>query len=570
MKKNIKNLMPAYVIAFVACFMILIYEPIFMYATNINDIWFDIYMMTPPMLLIFLIVLIFISITYTAIYFINKHFSKDLKFYKIILLISTGLLIILYIQGNFLINNLPALDGKIIDYSIYKLDNYISLAVYLIVIISLIVVCKKFKIERTIKGCTFIVGVIFCMLFVSLISTSLTTDKMFGKKENIPIVTNDNINNISTDKNFLIFLVDTIDSRTFYKALENSPEFKETFTDFTYYPDALSGYTCTRDSIPFIFSGIWNENKTDFETYSSNAYSNSTFLKNLQKSGYNINLYESELIWNGERNINIENLDTSNKVKLIPFLKQEGKYILFKYLPYNLKKYSRIENLNFLKCSDKYVDGATSMEDVIEKYKGKTTYTGNNIANYNNLKNNQILNKQKQKYFQYVHIDGAHVPFEMDKNLNIIENGTYLDKVEASLTITDLYIKRLKENNAYENSVIVVLADHGHFHSGKPDEPPAQYIERSNPMLLIKGLNENHEDMQISDKAISYEDLNGAFSDLLNDKQSSELFENIGNERKRRFLFYSWTKEDHMVEYEVTGKAWDISKFKATGREFNR
>ena len=49
-----------------------------------------------------------------------------------------------------------------------------------------------------------------------------------------------------------------------------------------------------------------------------------------------------------------------------------------------------------------------------------------------------------------------------------------------------------------------------------------------------------------------------------------ELFKNIDINKPRRFLWYWLNKENHMVEYEQTGYAWDEDTLKSTGKEFNR
>ena len=70
--------------------------------------------------------------------------------------------------------------------------------------------------------------------------------------------------------NFLILLVDMEDSKTFDKVLrENKKE--ALFKDFTYFPDTLSAYPFTRESIPYIFSGNWYEAQTSFADYYNEA-----------------------------------------------------------------------------------------------------------------------------------------------------------------------------------------------------------------------------------------------------------------------------------------------------------
>ena len=78
MKNNIKNLIPAYILAFVVSFMLYIYEPILIYSTNFNDFWFDFKAMMGVIPIYFAILFVGLSIGYTALYFINKAFSKKL------------------------------------------------------------------------------------------------------------------------------------------------------------------------------------------------------------------------------------------------------------------------------------------------------------------------------------------------------------------------------------------------------------------------------------------------------------------------------------------------------------
>ncbi len=61
-------------------------------------------------------------------------------------------------------------------------------------------------------------------------------------------------------------------------------------------------------------------------------------------------------------------------------------------------------------------------------------------------------------------------------------------------------------------------------------------------------INEKHELIE-SDIPVSYMDLQEAYEDLLHDKKSTELFQNIEKNRTRKMLWYEYTKENHMVEY---------------------
>ena len=537
--KKIKNM---YILSFIISFMVWIYEPIVMYANNILDLWFDIDIIFGPLILIFILFFLLLCFIYTSIYFISNKINKENKFYKFISILSYILFIDFYIQGNYLIYNLPKLNGDFINWSKYKTDSIISFLVLIILVVLTLFLLKKKKYDKVSNIYNYVSIAIFAILCISLITTCFTTD-VLKKKDPIEFTTK-NINNVSTNQNFFILLVDAVDSRIFNKVL-NESEYKNTFNDFTYYPDTMSTYAFTRDSIPFILSGVWNENDYKFLDYYNNAMDNSPLIDSLIEKNYSINLYDEDILWNSDKTKNIDNAI----VKKVPldkfvFYRQEAKYFIFKYFPYFLKKYSFIETMDFYRCKDR---------------REVDIYNWDNDFIYNLMDNK--VNKIDNNNFSYMHIEGGHPPFDRDENFNYIKNGSYDQKLIVTIKIINKFINRLKENGVYDNSVIIVLSDHGYNFDDSEG--------RQNPILYIKGRDEHHE-MYNTDTAISYVDLIDAYKDLLDGKKSMELFKNINKDRNRRFLFYLYMHENHMVEYEQFGKAWELDTLKPTGREFNR
>ena len=538
-----KKLLPSYILSIIICFTIFLYEPITMYANNINDFWFDFWIMLKPILVLFLSSTIIALVLYTLIYKLNNKFIKKSNIYNIILVLSYIVFFASYIQGNFLVGNLPSLDGTKIVWEGYRVDNIITLVIWLVIITIYIITIKKYKFEKVINTSKYISLAVLAMLSVSLITIIATTD-VFMKKT-ILVSTTENINTASSDKNFFIFLVDAVDSRMFDNIRKKS-EYKDTFNDFTYYPDTMSLYAFTRDSIPLILSGVWNDNKKNFIDYYDDAMNSSPLIDSLIEKQYDINIYDYELRWSTNKVKNVSNVKNKNDtLEVFRYAVHQLKYVGFKYLPYNLKKLAKIENLNFELCRKERMDDAFKWDNKIE---------------YDIIKNNDIF-KINDKMFKFIHVEGGHVPFDLDENLNKIENGTYEQKLKATLKLIDAYMKRLKENYVYDNSVIIVMADHGYNFENTDG--------RQNPILYIKGINEKH-DMYESNKAISYLDLIDAYKDLLDNKKSEDLFENISSTRKRKYIWYEYTKENHMVEYEQSGKAWETEKLVPTGIEYNR
>lgn len=545
-KETIHKLSPGIILIFVISFMFFIYEPLLMYSTNINDFWFDFSTLFSSNIVIFLCFFMFLMLIYIGIFFIDKAYIKNNKLLNILTVILFGLFIMFYIQGNYLISDLPKLDGSAILWNMYSTQNFISIILFAIISISLVILCYKFKIEKVVNTTKYISLTIFAMLFISLFTTVLTTENVFDSKKSISI-TNRNFENYSSDENFIIFVTDVTDSLIFHEVLENSDKYSDIFNDFTYYPDTVAGYTFTSESIPFIFSSKWYKNETSFKDYSTKSFNESKLLNTLKNNDFDLNIYGKGIIWDDNKAKNISNFDIlNNKINNNKLFIEETKYIMFKYLPFPFKRYSDIETMDYYSVNEK------EDEDNLYSFYDCTFY-----ARLKEMK----FKKIKDKQFKFIHIEGAHVPYNYDKDVNIITNGTYEQKVEATLTIVATYINKLKELGVYDNSNIIVMADHGYNYDDTHG--------RQNPILYIKGINEEHE-MNESELPISYEDLSDAYLDLIEGKQSNELFENVDKDRERRYMFYHYTKEHHMIEYIQKGKAWDEDTLVESGKIYDR
>lgn len=541
-KLSFKEFSVSLIMFFTLAFMLFIYEPIVAYSSNVNDYWFNFKTLVLNNLLIFIGVLLSFSVLSFIIYFVSKKFKKDIV-YKIYLMIVFIIFIATYIQGNYLAGSLPTLDGSPIIWSDYTKQSLISIGMWLVLIVINIILYKKLSKEYT-SIVKYVSLAVFAMLSVSLVSILLTNKEIYVEKGSYTATT-DNINQISKNQNFLMLVVDMADSKTFNNVLKNMGK-EELLKDFTYYPDTLSAYPFTRESIPFMLSGEWFVEQDTFTNYYNDVMDNSKFLKTLRDKNYDINIYESELGWTNEKALDVNNIKAVNfEIDKSNLFKQEFKYLSFKYLPFNLKKYSNIESLDYTLCRKSDLDT-------------NNIYKMENDFVYDELNS---LKTQKNNYFQFLHIDGGHYPWDMNKDFEKIENGTYEEKIESSIVVIEKYLDRIKESGQYDNSVIIILADHGN----NGYDP----VGRQNPILYIKGINEKNIKMKVSDKKVSYDDLNQSiYYDLLDGKKSDDLLTNIDKNRKRRFIWYK--DYDKLYEQVLDGHAWETDKLKNTGKKYER
>ena len=150
MKKLFKDMLPVTILAFLASFLIYIYEPIITYSTNINDFWFDFKLMLPNILSYFALLFLIIWIFYNYIYLFCSAIKKE-GIFKVIMIISFIVLAFTYVEGTFLSGSLPTLDGEIIEWGSYTKENIQSIIVLLILIVAEIFCVVKYKLDQTLK-----------------------------------------------------------------------------------------------------------------------------------------------------------------------------------------------------------------------------------------------------------------------------------------------------------------------------------------------------------------------------------------------------------------------------------
>lgn len=516
-----------------------------MFAPNVDDFWFDYKILFSLSLLLFFGFFAVLSV-------ISIVLSRFKKLYYFFFFTLFALFLIFYIHSNYLAGFLPQMDGEAFDWS-GKAANISSIAVCLVVLVAVCLSIKFVSAKKMTKVCSCISLVVCVMLGVSLISM-IATKPVFKNKADGAVATTDGINYLSSDENFLILMIDAVDSRTFKNIVDSKDEYKEMLMDFSYYPDTMSGYAFTRESVPFILSGEWFENKADFNEYATNAFSNSKVINHAKDNGFDCYFYDDDIRWNNDQAFEMKNIvPKPMTVKKSIFLRQEIKYILFKILPFPLKRFSSIQTLNFENSQVEPSSGLFNWHD--------STWKDNYLE-----RNTEMTDG---KMFQWLHVEGAHVPFSLDENAEVIEDdsGTYEQKVEGVIVIVEKYLDRLKKNGAYDNSTIIILADHGY--SVDADSKDWR-LQRYNPVLYIKGKGEHHHTTKINSARISQLEFSDAFVELMDGKKSTEIFESVPESgRERRALVYAYNEEWHMDEYLNSKKAWETDGFKPTGNVFD-
>lgn len=521
------------------CFMFFIYAPLELLFTNQDEFWYDVWLLFPVMFIVFAV---FFGISTLLL---NVILGKKENLYHKIIIFYFIAFICSYIQGTFLAGNLPRLDGTAIDWSQFPMERIKTILVWVIVTALVLALLKFIRMKKMLKVIQYASAFAFAVLFVSLISVGIIEDG-FKHKPNMTICTANQFE-MSQDTNFIILVLDALDAGGWNEVYEKHPEYREVLEDFTFYEDAMGTYSFTKHSIPFMLSGKWHENEGPFREYSTDAYMNSPLFASLQEKSYKMGLYEQDVILDDEGFYMFDNI-FSNKggaESWSSFIRWQIQMTGFKYAPFDFKRICFVNPEAFKKLRI--------------PPENEQVFIDSNVVFYDSVLHEDIT-LIPEKCFKFIHIEGAHLPFRYDENVNVISNGTYESNVEACMTITKAYLEKLKESGVYDNSVIMIMADHGFCYQDTNDT-----LHRQNPVLFIKGVGEKH-DFQVSDAPVSWEDLQDIYSRLLNGADSMSVVDYTENDkRKRRYLHYEYREDDCMREYIQEGKARNEDTFKPTG-----
>ena len=532
-------------VTFAVSLLWMVYSPLMLYLGNASEFRYDLYSILPTVFLMFAVGMV----TGTIVYFIAHRIGK--LPYKFMIGFGLVFLLVTFVQGTFLAGSLPALDGTKFNWEPYQTERIQSLILILLVLAAVLFLALKQKGKYFFPSVNLLTALMSVLMVITIVITGLQTGG-FRPKRSASVTANEEFT-YSTDQNLIILVIDATDSGLFRELMETEdPEYTDYFTDFTYYPDTVGCYTYTEHAVPFILTGQWMENQEEFETFETNAMDQSPLLRELEQRDYRLGVYEDALVYEGEGIYRFENV-ADDHFKLDSFgeyARQSFFMTWYQYMPYQLKPYLASEDM---------------LSNLQNRAIGQSeAFTSSNTEFYDAVKEKEIQYAD-DKCFRFIHIEGAHVPFVYDKDMNRIpmEEGSYKQNIQATMTAVHAYLEKLKENNVYDNSAIIVLADHGF----SEEEP---LLGRANPFLMIKGISEQHP-FSISEAPVSYEDLQETYRMLMDGKQTDELLQIPETEgRARRFLAYDYNNPDHMVEYLQTGNAADLGTMAPTGKEYDR
>lgn len=487
-------------------FTFAIYMPSSLFISNIDDFALDYIKIVPLIALVSVAVLV-------IVYIIGLIIPIKRLFYSYVLLVFS-LALGFYIQGNFLNPAFNSLNGKEIAWSEYKINGIISIIAWILVFVVPQVV---YAIKENIMSLIVKWGSLFvtAMQLVSLVVLLLTTHKVVS---NDFAVTKNGEFELSSKNNTIMFVVDTLDASWFEDMLLPNEEYKKSLKDFTYFDDAVAGGAPTVLGIPTLLTGkIDMDASRDTSEYYKDAYESSSLFADMQKSNCNVKLFTEFYYLDYCDKNSVDNLKMEQKYVISSrrgFIECLYKFVSFYAMPQFLKQ-------NFWLYSGEFNQYITLEDNTSNLYKL------DDAQFYQDFKEKGITTQNDKDTFVMYHLNGAHSPYVMDENAQAVPSDSIgVDsQIRGIFKIIKEYMDELKAKGIYDSSTIIITADHGGIDL------------YSNPAILVKERNANHDEMVVSDSKITFTNVNNTIaSSTLKDSSAygENVFE-VGDKQMVRF-----------------------------------
>lgn len=531
------------IFAFLA-FLVGIYAPFEMYITNPTEFWFSIKHFMPLCIIVSL--LIFLCCTLI-------HYILPEKFRETFEWLIFALECAIYVQGTFLNIDIGQLTGISFASKTYILY-YVRDAVAWIIIFGVVAFFYKKKRDIFEKVMVYFPAFLLITLMITSITLFINAYKDEAKKSETTAFNSEyRLTTLGKDENIIVFVLDMFDSRYLNTIANEYSDALNEFDGFTIYDNYTGGYATTSYSLAFLNSGKYFRNEKILDDAVNERES---YIDTLRDAGYDTANYGS-YGFPGRTYIGFSNfvsgvVKVRNPLKFIFHIYEMG---AFRYAP-------NICKVEFMKFTDKLGGD----QGIISEY---NMYDESNIGVYNSFCNNP-MQIEDGKCFKLIYTRGTHYPYVNNENLEeVASNEDHpIECAIGVLKMVEKYISEMKKTGVYDNSTIIITADHGYFSDYGMDE-------FSKPILMIKKMN-SHGEVNYNSSPVSQEDFAATIEGIATGEEINRFGKSIfaynEDDVRDRFYYHYYLKEKgnarRLIEFKINNDSNVKNAFELTGNEY--
>jgi len=494
-------------------------------------------------------VLLCFALVFAVLIFVIPRFRG--KVFEFLLTIGFGLLLAGYIQGNYLNWGLGQLTGDAVIWGDFKPQIAASVICWIGALVLAFLIWRR---SRTVwRGLIIFVPFLVILLqgvaFISVINESTTVTRggpgYFWQTAD-ETLTIEGINSVANEKNAILIVLDRLDQEFIEEIAAEDPDFFSELDGFTEFDDFIQYFGSTFPSVAAYLTGhrfMYDMPRTAYFDY---AWANAEFMHKLRERGIDIRLYvDRGACFDSTRQLDglasntfKGQLDINKRAMLVKLLKLSG----YRFAPIFMKQAFWLSPYEFY--------------DLMILTDETAPYMVNNFGYYESLITNGLsVWDDVDESFKYLHLQGSHPPLNMNEYIEYVEEATIVQQSKGALRIVYEYLRQLRELGHYEDSVIIIMGDHGNY-LGNDLERPAR------AGLLVKPAGSFGTPLEYSHAPVSPDQLHATFMEGLfgSSEDFGPTFFDIseGDPMVREYTINRW-------RYRITGDGRDFSNWEFIG-----
>jgi len=395
-----------------------------------------------------------------------------------------GVFIAAYIQTLFLNGNMVALTGATTEYSVRSFYNITNLLIWGVIISAPVVIwiitrVKKINYNYE-KVLIFSVLIMTGMQITGLTVKAVTTELPNGFDEDTPVFSSyEPLSSFSKDKNIIVFILDKLDGMYMRETLETYPHLNEALDGFTFYENNISEYWVTFPSITSMLTGHYYREGQTYNEYFNEAWSKRGFVDILRENNFTTNLYldiTTTYQYHGQLFDKADNMKRAEAggLNIKGFIDTVPRLSMGRMAPYLLK--NRILATVLPDFANNMIDIPYWIQPlVVGNESDMKFYRYISDVDFNADSNKSVLNVM---HMVCSHSSGSRTDrwghgYHYDDETGIIDyGGNRIETTRACFELMLIYFEEMKKLGVYDNSTIILVADHGEgfIYEGVPDD----------------------------------------------------------------------------------------------------
>lgn len=478
----------------------------------------------------------------------------------------------LYAQGKVLDWDYGQFDGVAIDWAAYRWHGTADLAVWLSLLAAGALARRSLARNAALLG-----GALLAVQAVSAVIEVQGGDVTW--REQRGDFMDDASFELSARRNAVVIVLDAFKTPIFEHVMDRHPRLAAEFSGFTFFRDATGVLSTTWMSIPAMLTGRVYHNEVPAGVYLERVFARESLVSVLGDRGYRTDLVTlkryCKLLAADSCMTPGELASTDRGALKFAETARLADLTLFRYLPQAVKR--KIYSGGQLLLSSRLAPGAADINWHLSDALGAA-----------DILSERLHLADRPGALKFIHLMIPHHPYHLDGNCRPLavrsrqeraSSELFHEQGECAVRLTVRLLQTLKSLDAYDQSAILVTADHGFADREYYDSAEAfarRGLDRALPLLLVKPPGATGE-MKVSSAPATNADIARTVTELLGVDHDfpghNVMALNEGAARARRYYHYvwrgGWWGSDYLPpvqEYVLEGDPRDPSAWREGGR----